>query len=136
MALGMVEALRDSRLQQIINKIDNGGVAGKIEFYTGPQPATGAAITAETLLGTCDLSFPCATIATGVLTFNSISDDILADATGDIVWARVLDSNDVIVMDGDCGITASGKTFIFNSLAVQTGGTIRVLSGSLTEGNL
>jgi len=131
----MTEALRDARLQQIVNKIDNGGLPGSALFYSGQQPATGAAITTEVLIGTCELSYPCGTIATGVLTFNSITDDNLADATDDIAWARIEDSDGVFVMDAGCGVALSGEAFIFNSLAVQIGGTIKILSGSITEGN-
>lgn len=134
MAIGMATTLRDARLQAVIDTIDAGAGAGEIRLYDGIRPATGGTVT--NLIGTCVLSDPCATISSGVLTFNPISDDVSADATGTITWARIVDSNGVFVMDLGCGIAASGEEIIFNTVSAQLGGVITILSGTLTEGNL
>jgi hypothetical protein len=106
-----------------------------MNFYTGPRPASGAAITTEVLIGTVTFSDPCGTITNNVLTFSTISDDVSADANGDIVWARINDGDGTWVMDLDCGETGSGAEIIFNTVTARVGGVIQVLSGSLTEGN-
>ena len=135
MAISMTSAMRTSRLQVVLNAIDAGVTAATMNFYTGPRPASGAAITTEVLIGTVTFSDPCGTIANNVLTFSTISDDVSADANGDIVWARINDGDGTWVMDLDCGETGSGAEIIFNTVTARVGGVIQVLSGSLTEGN-
>jgi hypothetical protein len=125
---GLIKAIRDA--------LDADASPGYIEFYTATQPATGgAAITTQTKLGTCVLSKPSGTISNGVLTFAAIADDTAADDSGSIAWARFYDGAGNWVMDGDCGDQGSTALVKFNILAVLAGGTIQVLSGSLTEGN-
>ena len=137
MSMKFSEALRDARATQIINALDADATnPGYIEFYTSPQPgAAGDAITTQTLLGACTLSKPSGTVSGGVITFATIADDTNADAGGDIAWARFYDGGGAFVMDADCGVTGSGAALEFNTLTVQAGGIIQVLSGSITEGN-
>jgi hypothetical protein len=135
MAISFTTALRDARAQKIIDAMDAGASAGKLQFYDGVQPAAGAAITTEILIGTNLLSDPSATITGGVLTLDPVSDDVAADADGIITWARITDSNDLFVMDLDCGVAGSGAAIIFNTTVARLGGVIQVLSGTLTEGN-
>lgn len=136
MALGINETIRTTRSQAIANALDGGASAGKIEFYDGVQPTTGAAITSQTLLATLLLSDPSAVVATGVLTLNSVNDDVAADADGTITWARATDSDDLHVFDVDCGVAASGAGIIFNTTTVRLGGVVQILSGTITEGNI
>jgi hypothetical protein len=134
MALKFATTLRTARAQAIITALDAGSEGGKILIYTGTQPSAGASITTQTLLATCTLSKPSATLANGVLTFSPITEDSLADATGTIAWARVTDSSGTFVLDMAAGLT--GSELIFNTLAVQEGGAMQILNGSITEGNM
>jgi hypothetical protein len=129
----MAVSLRDSRLTAIVTAMDAGAGPAEMRFYNAPRPATGGAVT--TLVGTNVLSDPSGTVSSGVLTFNSISDDVSADADEDIAWARIVDSDNNFIMDLDCGISGSGAEIIFNTVTARIGGVIQVLSGSLTEGN-
>ncbi|MDP3876285.1 MAG: hypothetical protein Q8Q50_04825, partial [Methylobacter sp.] len=98
----------------------------------------------QTLIGTCVLSDPCGTVSNGVLTFNAIADDAMADATGILAWARGVNSDDNFVLDMTAGILDVDNVtkipvdadLIFNTLSAQAGGVIQVLSGSITEGNM
>lgn len=136
MSIKLPTALRSSRLSLIKDALDAGTGPGYIEFYTATQPATGgAAITTQTLIARCDLSDPSGTVSSGVLTFGAIADDVSADATGNIAWARLYDSDGTWVLDCDCGVAGSGAAFIFNTVAAIAGGLVEVPSGSLTEGN-
>ena len=137
MLLNFSTALRNARLNAIISTLDAGTANASFKFYSGTKPATtGGAITSQVLLGTCALSKPCATVTTGVLTFESITDDPVADDTGVITWARALDGDGNFVMDMDCGIDGTNAMIIFGQTSVQAGGVIRVTAGTLTEGNL
>jgi hypothetical protein len=136
MTIGFSTALRNARLQQIINHLDAGsGVAGAIEFYGAARPATGVAIAAQVLVGTVTLSKPSGTIANGVLTFDTISDDLAADASETISWCRFYDTDGNFVADMSCGTSGSGAEVIFNTVNAIAGGTISITSGALTEGN-
>ncbi len=70
------------------------------------------------------------------MTFAPIADDPIADNTGTISWARLLNGDGGFVADLNCGITGSSAILIFNNLSIQAGGLISIISGSLTEGNL
>lgn len=136
--LGFSTTLRNSRVQAVLDKLDAAATAGVFKIYSAGsgRPATGGAITDQVLLGTITLSKPCGTVSNGVAVFAAFTEDPVADATGTIAFARGLDGNGVFVLDMGCGVTGSGKTLIFNTLSVQQGGVIQILSGSLTEGNV
>ena len=139
MGLNFSETIRNARLQAVITELDTGddGVlpTAYMEFYDNPRPSAGAAITTETLIGTVAFSEPSGTISAGVLTFDTITDDLLADADADIGWARAYDSGGVWQMDMGCGLVGSGQEILFNTLTARIGGVIKILSGSFTEGN-
>ena len=140
MGLNFSEALRNARLQAVIDKLDSGAdgvtTTAMMHFYDEPRPPAGDAITTEILIGSCALSEPSATISAGVLTFEPISDEVSADADEDIFWCRIVDSDGTWVLDLGCGINASGEQIIFNTLTARIGGVIKILSGSFTEGNI
>ena len=134
MALGMDVTLRDARLQVIADAIDAGATdPGYMEIYAGTQPATGAAVTDQTLLGTVTFSDPCAASLTGgVLTFAGVT-GANAVADGTATWARVYDGDGAFVLDMDVG--ASGAAVTLNTTFVVTGGPISVVSAVINEGN-
>lgn len=134
MAIGIDTTIRNNRLQVIMDALDAGVNAGYIEFYTGTRPATGGALAGNTLLGTCTLSKPSGTIANGVFTFDTISDDQSADNDGTMTWCRFFDGDGTFVMDASVGLSGSTATVIATTVNIITGGVIRVTSGSLTEG--
>lgn len=134
MALGMVAALRNNRLDRITALIDAGAAGGKLKIYNGARPATGG--TATTLLGTLTFSVTSAPAASGgVLTFNAVTADSSADATSTATWARITDSDDNFVMDLNVGATGSGADIELSTTSIVTGGVISVSSATITEGN-
>lgn len=134
MQLNFSTALRNARAQQIINALDIGTNHATLQFYSGVKPVTGATITDQVLLGTLTFSKPCATVTNGVIAFQSIAADPVADATGIISWARALNGNGEFVFDMNCGVDNSAVV-AFNNVSVQAGGIIMINSGTLTEGN-
>lgn len=135
MTMKFSAALRNNRAQQIIDAIDADINPGTIKFYTGPQPVTGAAITTEILLGTLTFSAISATATDGVITFDEITEDSEADATGTAAWARIEDGSGAFVMDVSVGATGSGETVEMNTTGIVEGGPIRITSFVITEGN-
>lgn len=129
MAAAFSTALRNARADEITAAI---GASGLIRIYNGTRPASGG--TATTLLAELALSATAAPAASGgVLTFNAISDDASANATGTATWARVTTSGGTFVVDMDAG--TSGTELILDSVSIVAGGTVSVSSCVITEGN-
>jgi hypothetical protein len=134
MALGLLEALRNNRLDEITALIDADAADGTIKIYDGTQPATGAAITTQNLLSEHNFSatsFPAA--SSGSMAANAIDSDTSANNTGTATWFRVADGAGTFVMDGTAG--TSGTDLILNSAAIQSGAQVDIDSATLTEGN-
>lgn len=125
-------AVRNARAQVIADAIDGGSGPGEWRFYTAPQPAAGGALTTQTLLATVLLTDPCGTVSEGVLTLTSAG-DVLAVATGIIAWARFTDSAGALVLDADVGTLGSGAAVTIDNPQVYAGGTVRIVSATLTE---
>lgn len=121
---------RNARLTQILNTIDGGSGDGKLIIYDGTRPATGG--TATTALATFTLPKPSGAVATGVLTFNSIT-GVSITTTGTATWARFTDSAGTFAADVNVGTT--GSDINFNSVAFSAGATATITSGTITEGN-
>lgn len=136
MSISMSTSLRNARLQVIVDAIDAGSGPGMIRFYGDTRPATGVAITTETLIAENVLSDPMGTVANAVLTFAEVNADVDADAAETITWARIVDSDDNFVIDADCGLSGSGADFIFNVTTIELSGVVKVISASITEGGV
>lgn len=129
MTLGMVAAVRNAMLDAITTQI---GTSGKVRIYSGTQPATGG--TATTLLAELPLSATAAAAASGgVLTFNAITNDSSADATGTASWFRILTSGNTALIDGTVG--TSGADLNLNTTSIVSGGPVAISSFTITAGN-
>jgi hypothetical protein len=135
MGIKFSDALRSARAQKIIDAINAGDGPGSMLFYTAPQPAKGAAITTQTLLGAVTFGEPAGTVTDGELTFSLITDDSSADADGQAAWVRVLDGDDVFVMDMTVTDNAGAGPVKMPSTQIYEGGIIHVASAVLIEGN-
>jgi hypothetical protein len=135
MSIALANTLRTSRAQKIIDAINLGAGSGTMLFYTATQPAKGAAITTQTLLGTVTFPEPAGTVTDGVLTFNLITDDASADANGIAVWVRVLDGDGSFVMDMTVTDLAGAGPVKMPNTQLYAGGPIHVVSAVFTEGN-
>jgi hypothetical protein len=131
MTLGIVAAVRNSRLDVITAAID-AGTAGLLRIYDGSRPATGGAAT--TLLAELTFSDPSAAgAAAGVLTFSAITADASANATGTATWFRIVTSAAAFVLDGS--VSTAGADINFNTTSIVTGANVSISSLVFTEGN-
>ena len=130
----LASATRNSLAQRFQVLIDGGTGNGTIKIYTGTQPASADdGIGGATLLGTLTFSKPSAPAASGgVLTFNSITQDDSADATGTATWARIADSAGNTVFDCDVTATGGGGTITLNTTSIVAGGPIVITSFTIT----
>lgn len=92
---------------------------GYLRIYSGSQPATAdTALGAQVLLAELRFNATSAPAASaGLLTFNAITSDSSADATGTAAWFRALKSDGTsVVMDGTVGTATSDA--IINSVSI------------------
>ena len=98
---------------------------GWLRVYDGSQPATAdTAIGAQVLLAELRFSATSAPAASaGLLTFNAVTSDASANATGTAAWFRTFKSDGTtVVMDGTVG--TAGTDAIINSTAISSGAQV------------
>jgi hypothetical protein len=132
----MSVALQTSLLNTQLNDITTAaGTLCKLRVYTGPRPATAAAITTQTLLAEliCNATFAPGA-AGGVLTLNAISADTSANNSGLAQWFRIVQTDGTtFVMDGNVGTV--GSDLNFNSVDFLAGQNVSVSSFTITNPN-
>jgi len=117
---------------------------GRINIYTGAQPATADTAASGTLLGTLTLAADSAgAAASGVVTFATITSDTSADASGTAGYARFYRTGDTApgtVGNGttdrrlDCNIAlTTGGDINFDNITFVAGGTIAISSLTITQ---
>jgi len=102
---------------------------GYLRIYDGSQPATAnTAISTQVLLAELRFNATAAgAAANGVITFNALTADTSANATGTAAWFRALSSDgSTVVFDGTVG--TSDANLILNSVAIQSGAQVSVSS--------
>jgi len=120
----------------IVDLLDAGDGAGKLQIYSGSQPANpDVAITDQTKLAELTLNDPAFGAAAdgepgGVATAESITDDSSADATGTAAWFRAVDSDGTAIIDGTVG--TSDADLILDSVSITAGQTVKVNSWTIT----
>lgn len=113
----------------LINFLDAGDGPCTIDFYTGAIPAQpSTAITSQVLLGTAVCSDPVASCTNGTITFNPITPDAAANASGTATWARLRREGLGGAIDMDVTNTAGNGFLKVNTTTFVEGGPIAVNS--------
>lgn len=123
----------NAMLDQIAADVDAGSAEGYIELRSGTKPANADTAPPDgALLATFTLEDPSFAAATARSMDLDAAPDISATAvaTGTASWARVYDSDDNTVFDGDVG--TSGTVFIIASTAITNGQTVNLTVGALS----
>lgn len=124
MAVTYAADVKDSRMTAVVDQIDAGAGAGKLEIGT-----TGMA----SVLATIPLSDPSGTVSGGVLTFSGTPlSDTSADATGTAAEARIRDSDNNDVVTG-LTVATSGADINLDSVSITTGQTVTITSATITH---
>lgn len=132
MAIALPTATLNTQLDAITTLA---GGSCKLRIYTGPRPATAAAITSQVLLAelTCNVTFA-PSAAGAVLTLNPITSDTSANASGLAQWFRIVKSDGTtFVCDGNVGTV--GSDLNFNSVDFTAGFPVAVSSFTITNPN-
>jgi hypothetical protein len=114
---------------------------GRINVYTGAQPATADTAASGTLLGTLTLSSDSfAAASSGAIAINSVTSDTSADATGTAGYVRFYRTGDTAPGSAGNGTTDRrldlliGTDISIDNASVVTGGTIALSAYTLTHG--
>lgn len=125
------DGLRSDAANKVRDKVDAGGAAGSLEIRSGTQPASANDLVTGTLLAVLTFSYPSAPNAVnGVLTFDPLTQDSAADATGTATWARAKDSAGNTAFD--CDVHTSSATLNLNTNEIVEGGPLEVTSFTVT----
>jgi hypothetical protein len=130
------------------NKILDSGLAdafdttGRINIYTGSQPATADTAASGTLLGTLTLASDAVTSAasSGAISFAAITNDTSADNSGTAGYGRIYRTGDTAPGSAggstdrrlDFAISTSGSDVNFDTTTFVAGGVIAIPSLSIT----
>lgn len=135
MALQYTDTVRNNKLTQVANAINAGTGAGAFKIYSGTPPADeSTALSGNTLLATLTCSDPCqSSITGGVLTFNTITDDSSADATGTATFFRIWDSDSNVVLQGTVGTSGADLNMVDTS--ITAGEAVSISSYTITDNN-
>ncbi|MBF4041875.1 hypothetical protein ISI04_08645 [Burkholderia pseudomallei] len=130
MTMGFSTAVRNAMLDAITTQA---GASALLSIYSGTRPATGGALSGNTLLAqlTCNATFAPASSG-GVLTLNSIA-SATAAATGTAVWARLTTSGGTFIADFSVG--TSGTEIIIGTTSITSGATVSVSSATISAAN-
>jgi hypothetical protein len=132
MPLRKADSLRNGQAQEVIDRLDAGSGPGKAEIRTGSQPATPATSASGTLLATVTLTDPSGTLgAAGVVNFCDPA-SVTGVADGTAGWARLMDSDNNVVFDGDVTVTAGSGVLRLSSLSITNGGAVDITGGTWT----
>jgi hypothetical protein len=114
---------------------------GRINVYTGTQPATADTAASGTLLGTLTLSADAfAAASSGAIAINSVTSDTSADATGTAGYCRFYRTGDTAPGSAGNGTTDRrldlliGTDISIDNASVVAGGTIALSGYTLTHG--
>lgn len=133
-ALYASDAAANAKLDAWLDLTDTGGGPGKIVVYSGDMPATpDTALSGNTVLVTFACAVPAWAPAASRSKALDADPDLTATATasGTATFARVLDVNDTVIAQG--AVATSGAAFTISTTAITSGGSVSLLSGTVTE---
>jgi hypothetical protein len=132
MALSLATTARNAMADALVDLLDAGAGAGKIEIRSGTRPANPNTAATGTLLATVTLIDPAfGAAASGVATLTDPA-AVTAAATGTATWFRAMDSNNAAVMDGDVTATGGGGDLTLATTSITSGLSVDITGGTVT----
>jgi hypothetical protein len=114
--------VKTARMQAVLDAINAGAAAGKLEIGTAGM---------GTVLSTITLDDPAGTVSGDTLTFSGLPIvDASADATGTAAEARIRDSDDNNVVTG-LTVGTSGANIIIDNPSIVAGQAVSFNSGTI-----
>lgn len=128
-------ATKSALALEIITKIAAGTTASpKLQIYDGAVPVNIGDAIAGTLLAELEISNTVGTESNGVITFDAISDDTSANASGDPTWARILDRDGVERLQMTASAQGGSGEVQVNPGTIASGETVTASLGVIRIG--
>lgn len=124
MPIAYSTALKNTRMTAVLNAIDAGSAAGKINLYNAGY---------ANILVTITLADPSATVSNGVLTLAGMPKSGTGLFAGNAALARILDSDNNVVADG-LTVGTTGTDIIIDNVNIAVGQTVNITAGQITHG--
>lgn len=132
MGLTLPNASRSAMCDALVDRLDAGTGAGKIEIRDGARPATADAAATGTVLATVVLENPAFGAATSGVALINDPDPVTGVAAGTASWFRALDGSDATVFDGSVSATGGGGDLELATTAISVGLSVDITGGSIT----
>ena len=127
MTVRITIAHNEARLGATLAQLDAGTTGARLEIYSGEKPAVIGGTPAGDELAEIQLTKPAGTISAGVLTLTAVGVAMVA-VNGIAAWARFVDGDGTVVMDGDCtDLAGDGDVKLVNT-QLYAGGEARLAS--------
>jgi hypothetical protein len=124
MAVNYRASLKATRMQAVLDDIDNHASAARLQIYSAAFAALLAEIT---------LADPAFSRTAAVLTMLGVPrSDTSANATGTAAVARIVDGGGTIIVD-NLTVGTSGTDIILNSTSITLGQTVTITAGTITH---
>lgn len=124
MAINYTTAIKNARMTTVLNAIDAGSGAGKINIYN-------AAYT--NILVSITLADPSGVVAAGALTLSGMPKSGTGIFAGNAAVAKIVDSDDTVVADG-LTVGTSGTDIVIDNVNIAVGQNVNITAGSITHG--
>lgn len=133
MTIGSAVPKRNANLDSNTTFIGGGA---KLRIYTGPRPATGAAITTQTLLAEFTCGTPFAPAAANAVLSPTLPAAVNAAAAGTAAWFRLVKADGLTHCDdGDVTDNAGVGDLKLNTTTITAGLQVSVTSWTINRGN-
>lgn len=136
MAVRINTGVRNAAVDAVRTLPDAGSGAGKLRIYTGAQPATPATAATGTLLVEITLNDPASDTAAsaGSAPFDVAPEPSgIAGNTGTAGWARLLDSNNLAIIDASVSESGGGGNLIIDDADIVAGASVSISALTISQ---
>ncbi|MFO1147787.1 MAG: hypothetical protein U1E62_05355 [Alsobacter sp.] len=127
-------AAQNARLAAVLALLDSGPGPATLALYEGEKPLRPDDAAKGARLATITLGRPCALLpAGGELVFRGPMECPMAEATGDVAWARLSDGLGRGVLDVTVGGPGDVAAILLNDVRIAKGGPVKVNDFVLVE---
>lgn len=129
-------AARNAACDAIVDLLDGGAGAGRVDVRTGSPPTNVSDASSGTLLASPVFGDPAfGAASTGTATANAITSDTNADASGDAGYFRAYAdgaADTAALFQGTAGNAGDSPDMTFDNKSIVAGGTVAISSMTVT----
>lgn len=124
MAINYTTTIKNARMTTVLNAIDAGSGAGKINIYNAGY---------TNILVSITLADPAGVVAAGALTLSGMPKSGTGIYAGNAAVAKIVDSDNTVVADG-LTVGTTGTDIVIDNVNIAVGQNVNITAGSITHG--